>query len=162
MSQLQPYHPMLWLRAPTYASSLPLAVRDRGHRTGTWSSGPTADQRGVQVTSQANTGSGKTRGMVSRTHKLVQAINPSELAQRMRDRRAARGLTIQQATEEAGVSAATFSRVPVVIHYPTSGTFASACPVGWSCQRSAAGDKCSRFTETATKRRSYTVRAKPR
>ena len=118
MSQLQPYHPMLWLRAPTYASSLPLAVRDRGHRTGTWSSGPTADQRGVQVTSQANTGSGKTQGMVSRTHKLVQAINPSELAQRMRDRRTARGLTIQQAAAEAGVSAATFSPVARGGHLP--------------------------------------------
>jgi transcriptional regulator with XRE-family HTH domain len=46
------------------------------------------------------------------------AITPSELAERMREKRTANGLTMQQAAAEAGVSAATFSRVSRGDHVP--------------------------------------------
>ena len=49
---------------------------------------------------------------MQQTVRLAQAIDPAELAQRMREKRAAEGrVTMQQAAEEAGVCAATFSRV---------------------------------------------------
>lgn len=62
---------------------------------------------------------GKTLVAMHQAYLLAQrTIDSAELAQRMREKRAARSLTIQKAAVEAGVSAATFSRVARGDHVP--------------------------------------------
>lgn len=49
---------------------------------------------------------------------MPQSINPAQLAERLRDKRAAYSLSIRQAAEAAGMSASTFSRVVNSHHLP--------------------------------------------
>ncbi len=46
------------------------------------------------------------------------SINAAELASRLREKRLARGLSLRQAAQEAGISATTFSRVERGDHLP--------------------------------------------